>query len=99
MYSMFLTLITYKGTDMNKELTTLEGLAELLHGLATVDEGVESVLSSIAFDGLVAVMHSLYGHVVGSKVESMFTQREDGGMVIHMENAAEEFGKLFKLVD
>ncbi len=83
---------------MDRELTTLEGLTELLHGLATVDEGVESVLSSIAFDGLVAVVCSLYGPVVGSKFESMFTQREDGGMVVHMEDAAAEFGKLFGLV-
>lgn len=84
---------------MSKELTTLEGLVELIHGLATVDEGVESVLTSIAFDGLVAVVQSLYGRVACSKFESLFTQREDGGMVVHMEDAAAEFGKLLGLTD
>ena len=84
---------------MHKELTTIEGMAQMLHGLATVDEGVESVLTPIAFDGLVAVVHSLYGCVIGSKFEALFTQREDGGMVVHTEDAAEEFGELFGRVD
>ena len=84
---------------MDRELTTLEGLVAMIHGLATVDEGVESVLNATAFDGLLAVVYSLYGRVIGSRFEAMFTQREDGSMVIHMEDAAAEFGKAFGLVD
>lgn len=84
---------------MDRELTTLEGFTELIHGLATVDEGVESVLSSVAFEGLLAVVYSLYGRVVGSRFESLFTQREDGSMVVCMEDAAAEFCKSFGLVE
>jgi len=69
----------------------LNGMCQFLNGLGNVDDGVESVLTMSAFDGLISIITQVYGNNAAFVVENMFTQREDGSMVMSIEEPEEAF--------
>ena len=77
----------------NKSLHS--GFCKFLDGLGNVDDGVESVLTTDAFDALMEMVESVWGEWVANETEKFFTQREDGSLVLSIENASEQFRNLF----
>lgn len=71
-----------------------QGLCKLLDGMGNVDDGVESVLTQETFDGLLMIA-SIFGHDVANQFENLFTQREDGSIVLSIENASTHFREFF----
>jgi hypothetical protein len=70
----------------------LEHFIKLLNGLSTVDNGVESVLTPMAYDGLLALTRSVYGDDAAEVVERGFDcSREDGACICVCEDWGEAF--------
>ncbi len=90
-----------KGNIMDNTIKSIySGLCKLLEGLGCVDDGVESVLTTQAFDGLMEIVQSVYGETVAAKIETLFTQREDGSLVFAAENGSERLREiLFEWID
>jgi hypothetical protein len=73
----------------------LEAFCQFLDGMSNVDDGVESVLTAQAFDGLLLMIQSLYGEKGKDAFENMFTQREDGSLVMSSGDGQEFKERLF----
>jgi len=71
----------------------LESFCRFLDTLENVEDGVESVLTPSSFDGMVKFISSVWGQPGVRAFENLFTQREDGGMVMSSENAGNTFCK------
>lgn len=69
----------------------LNEMMKLLKGLGDVDNGVECVLTEMAFDGLIGIIKTVYGTHAAEVVENGFTQREDGSLVVSLEDLDESF--------
>lgn len=69
----------------------LDQFCQFIDGLGNVDDGVESVLTPSAFDGLKAMVLSVYGNHAAEVFENCFTQREDSSFVMAIENPSEAF--------
>ncbi len=69
----------------------LDAYCKFLFGLGDADDGVETVLTPTAFDGLIEFTKSVYGEHAAKTVENCFTQREDGSLVCCVENMDESF--------
>lgn len=69
----------------------LKNICKFLEGLGSVDEGVESVLTPTAFDGFIGLIRDTYGNNAAEVVENFFTQREDGSLVLSVEEPVDAF--------
>jgi len=47
--------------NSKKQTSTIGAIQELLHGLGTTDKGVECRLNREAYEGLLSLVHSLFG--------------------------------------
>ncbi len=69
----------------------LESICMLLHGIASADEGVETILSPSAFNGLISMIDSLYGEHARKVVSNHFMKHPTGGYYCPCEDLEEAF--------
>lgn len=69
----------------------LEAYCKLLSGIGSADEGVETVLSPLAYQGLIDLTRAVYGDHAAKVVSNQFERTSKGGYFSPMEDIEEAF--------
>ena len=69
----------------------LEAYCKILAGIGSADDGVETVLSPLAYQGLIDLTRAVYGDHAAEVVSNQFMQKEDGAWYSPMEALEESF--------
>lgn len=69
----------------------LEAYCKLLAGIGSVDDGVETVLSPLAYQGLIDLTRAVYGDYAAEVLSNQFMLNESGGYFSPMEDIEEAF--------
>lgn len=63
----------------------------MLHGLGSVDSGIETVLNEDTYSGFIALLRGVYGDHAADVVKSTFVKRDNGSYACIMESTDEAF--------
>jgi len=69
----------------------LDAIMLMLHGMGSVDSGVETVLNEDTYRGFINLIQSVYGDHAADVVLSTFVKRDDGSYACVMESTDEAF--------
>lgn len=69
----------------------LEAYCKILAGIGSCDNGVETVLSPMAFEGLIDLTRAVYGDHAAEVVSNQFMLNDNGGYYSPMEEIEEAF--------
>ena len=69
----------------------LKKVCEFIDELGNVDDGVESILSEKAFNALCSLITDIYGKRAGTAFTNLFVKRDNGSMVMIVEEGSDVF--------
>lgn len=69
----------------------LDAIMLMLHGMGSVDSGVETVLNEDTYKGFINLIEGTYGNHAADVVKSTFVKRGNGSYACVMENTDEAF--------
>lgn len=69
----------------------LDAYCKLLSGIGSCDDGVETVLSPIAFAGLIDLTREIYGAHAAEVVKNQFQETREGGWTCPIEEIEDTF--------
>ena len=72
----------------------LEAYCKILAGIASCDDGVETILSPLAYEGLIDLTRAVYGDHAAEVVSNQFMQYKNGGYYCPTEDELEDAFRL-----